>query len=123
MSLDFSMSAISPLTPLDVSPALNLSGGSEEAKIKQVSKALEGVFVSQLTAELGKGIEDTDDTEGTEEDKSPYSDFIQQAMTAGVTQGGGFGLAKLIENYLTHRNQETPVHPAATFSAHAKSAD
>jgi Rod binding domain-containing protein len=111
MSLDFSLSSISPLPPLDLS--VGIKGGSDEARIKQVSKAMEGVFTSQLMAEMGKGIDDTDDADSKE--GGDYQDFIQQAMTQGVTQGGGFGLAKVIENYLTHRNQTTTGHkPMAT---------
>jgi Rod binding domain-containing protein len=102
MSLDYSLSSISPLPPLDLSP--NVKGADDATRIKQVSKAMESVFTSQLMAEMGKGIDGTDDKEG-----GTYSDFIQQAMTQGVTQGGGFGLAKVIENFLTHRNQT--VHP------------
>jgi len=103
MSLDFSLSSLSPLPPLDLSP--DVSGANEATRIKQVSKAMESVFTSQLMAEMGKGIDGTDDKEGGD-----YQDFIQQAMTQGVTQGGGFGLAKVIENYLTHRNQTATSH-------------
>ena len=109
MSLDFSISSLSPLPALDLSPTA-MAGASQETRIKQVSKAMESVFTSQLTAEMGKGIDGADDKEGGD-----YQDFIQQAMTQGVTQGGGFGLAKVIENYLTHRNQApTTSHPTLT---------
>lgn len=103
MSLDFSLSSLSPLPPLDL--ALGVNGASEETRIKQVSKAMESVFTGQLMAEMGKGIDSDDDKES-----GPYSDFIQQAMTQGVTQGGGFGLAKTIEDYLNHRNQTKTGH-------------
>jgi Rod binding domain-containing protein len=107
MSLDFSLSSLSPLPPLDLSSGVN--GASEETRIKQVSKAMESVFTSQLMAEMGKGIDGADDQEGGD-----YQDFIQQAMTQGVTQGGGFGLAKIIENFLTHRNQTPTGHKTLT---------
>ena len=74
MSLDYSLSSISPLPPLDLSP--NVKGADDATRIKQVSKAMESVFTSQLMAEMGKGIDGTDDKEG-----GTYSDFIQQAMT------------------------------------------
>jgi Rod binding domain-containing protein len=115
MSLDFSLSSLSPLPPLD--PGAGITGGSEATRIQQVSKAMESIFTSQLTAEMGKGIDGGDD-----KDSGPYQDFIQQAMTQGVTQGGGFGLAKVIENYLTHRNDTQTGHPALktpTTSYHA----
>ena len=121
MSLDFSLTSLTSLPPLDLSPTA-MAGASQETRIKQVSKAMESVFTSQLTAEMGKGIDGADDKEGGD-----YQDFIQQAMTQGVSQGGGFGLAKMIENYLTHRNQ-TPAsaHPTLTTpktSYHVQPAD
>ena len=103
MSLDYSLSSISPLPPLDLSP--NVKGADDATRIKQVSKAMESVFTSQLMAEMGKGIDGTDDKEG-----GTYSDFIQQAMTQGVTKGGGLGLANVIENYLTQRDHPKPPH-------------
>jgi Rod binding domain-containing protein len=103
-NMDFSLSALSPLPPMDLTGGLNATG-SDANRIKQVSKAMESIFTSQLTAEMSKGIDGEDDKEN-----GPYSDFIQQAMTAGVTQGGGFGLAKTIENYLNERNQTPKGH-------------
>ena len=108
MSLDFSLSALSPLPPLALTPGLQ--GSSNEERIKQVSKAMESVFTSQLMSEMGKGIDGTDD----DKEGGDYQDFIQQAMTQGVTQGGGFGLAKVIENYLTHRNETGTSRPTLT---------
>ena len=55
---------------------------------------------------MGKGIDGTDDSN----EGGPYQDFIQQAMTQGVTQGGGFGLAKIIESTLTQRDHAKPAH-------------
>ncbi len=104
MSMDFSLSALSPLPPMD--PGSSVKGGDDTTRIKQVSKAMESVFTSQLMSELGKGIDGSDDKEG-----GMYSDFIQQAMTQSVTQGGGFGLAKMIQTTLDHRN-----HPKADLS-------
>ncbi len=97
MSMDFSLTALSPLPPLD--PAAGITGGDDTTRIKQVSKAMESVFTGQLMAEMGKSIDG-----GDSDDNGPYSDFIQQAMTQGLSQGGGIGLAKTIENYLTNRN-------------------
>ena len=102
MSADFSLSSLSSLAPLDLTP--NLNGADEATRIKQVSKAMEGLFVNQLTAELGKGIDGSDD----EATGGQYGDFIHQALTQGVTQDGGLGLAKIIENSLTHT-----AHPKA----------
>jgi Rod binding domain-containing protein len=104
-SIDFSLTALSPLPQID--PASSANGGNDATRIKQVSKALESVFTSQLMAEMGKGIDSDgdDDKEGGQ-----YSDFIQQAMTQGMSQGGGLGLAKTIENYLNHRNETATGH-------------
>jgi Rod binding domain-containing protein len=82
----------------------------EQVRIEKVSKAMESIFVSQLTSELGKGIDgDSDSTQGT--DGGPYQDFIQQAMTQGVSQGGGLGLAKVIENSLTRHDHTAASAP------------
>ena len=82
----------------------------EQVRIEKVSKAMESIFVSQLTAELGKGAEgDAESTEGA--DGGPYQDFIQQAMTQGVTQGGGLGLAKIIEKSLTQHDHAKTAGP------------
>ena len=111
MSFELSaLSALTPVAPLDLSAGVN--GASNEIRIKQVSKAMESLFVSQLTQEMGKGIDSTSESQdsGSQEEGGPYSDFINQAMTQGVTQGGGFGLAKIIENSLTHHNQAAAPH-------------
>jgi len=84
-------------------------GDNSPQRIKQVSIAMEQMFAGQLMAELGKGIDGTDNAEGGQ-----YSDFIQQAMAQGVTQGGGLGLAKMIEQSMTKHApgklpMETPV--------------
>jgi len=102
MSMDFSLSALSPLPSINAGTA---AGGDDATRIKQVSKAMESVFTSQLMAEMGKGIDGDDDKEGGQ-----YSDFIQQAMTQGMSQGGGFGLAKTIEDYLNKRNAPPAGH-------------
>ncbi len=118
MSMDFSLSALAPLPPIDpAAPA----GGDDTKRIAQVSKAMESVFTSQLMAEMGKGIDGSDDP-----DSNPYGDFIQQAMTQGMSQGGGFGLAKTIENFLNHRNAKPTGHLPLTTpnnSYHVNRAD
>ena len=106
MSMELSsLASLSPLLPPDLTG--DVKGTTNDMRVKQVSKAMESVFTSQLVAEMGKGI-DGDDSDSKESD--PYSDFIQQAMTQGVTQGGGLGLAKTIENYLNHRNEKPEGH-------------
>jgi Rod binding domain-containing protein len=108
MSVDFSsLSSLSSVGPLDLSPdaaGVNGNTASDAARIKQVSKAMEKLFINQLTAELGKGLESTDGSDDASSEGSKYGDFIQKAMTDGVSQGGGFGLAKVIESYLNHDN-------------------
>jgi Rod binding domain-containing protein len=106
MSTDFSLSSLGPLAPLDLSSAEG-AGVSDQTRIEKVSKAMESLFVSQMTAEFGKGLGGTSDSKSD----GPYQDFIQQAMTDGVNKGGGFGLAKIIENYLSHGNQTKLAHP------------
>jgi Rod binding domain-containing protein len=119
-SMDFSLTSLNPIGPVDLNPG-SMAGLSGHAQIEKVSKALEGLFVNQLTSELGKGIDGTDDpTEGQ------YGDFIQQAMTQGVTQGGGLGLAKTIEQSLekmTGQKTQAPLHmtlktPTTSYHVH-----
>jgi Rod binding domain-containing protein len=95
MSVDFSLASLNPIGPVDLTQGL--SGATDATRIHKVAKAMESLFINQLTAELGKGIDGSDD-----ETTKPYGDFIQQALTQGVSQGGGFGLAKIIEGTLTH---------------------
>jgi Rod binding domain-containing protein len=115
MSVDLSsLGSFTSIPPLDLSAGVN--GASDATRIKQVSKAMESLFVSQLTEEMGKGIDSSSDSK---EQGGMYSDFIHQAMTQGVTQGGGFGLAKVIENYLDHRN--APVAPHQELKTNNKS--
>ncbi len=119
MSMDFSISALSPLPTID--PGSGVNGGDDATRIKQVSKAMESVFTSQLMSEMGKGIGGDDDKTGGD-----YSDFIQQAMTQGMSQGGGFGLAKTIESFLNQRNAKPVGHlplKIPTTSYHVNRAD
>jgi Rod binding domain-containing protein len=103
MSVDFSLASLNPIGPIDLTAGLK--GAPEKTRIEKVSKAMEALFVNQLTSELGKSIDGKDDaTEGQ------YGDFIQQAMTQGVTQGGGLGLAKIIENSLNHSTTTQAAH-------------
>jgi Rod binding domain-containing protein len=103
---DFSLASLNPIGPVDLSPG-NLQGLSQQGRIEKVSKAMEALFVNQLTAELGKGIDGSDDPA-----EGQYGDFIQQAMTQGVTQGGGLGLAKIIEQSLSKITGQQTQHPA-----------
>ena len=98
MSADFSSLGVSPIIPTDLMSGGVLGSGATQAdRIKQVSKAMEGMFASQLMAELGKGLGGASESQET----GMYQDFIQQAMGQQVTAGGGFGLAKFIEQSLT----------------------
>jgi Rod binding domain-containing protein len=116
MSLDFSLSSLSALGPPDLMPSL--TGASQEARIKQVSKAMESLFVNQLTSELGKSIDGKDD-----DVEGPYGDFIQRAMTDGVTKGGGLGLARIIEDSLTHNHTAKSGLPLQNDSTHVNPID
>jgi len=102
MSVDYSLTSLNPIGPIDLTTGLK--GADDATRTKQVSKAMEALFINQLTAELGKGIDGAED-----ESSKPYGDFIQQALTQGVSQGGGFGLAKIIEGTLTHGQTAKPV--------------
>ena len=102
MNINFTPGIFTPILPAD--PAAQASGVPDEARIKQVARAVEGMFVGQLMAEMGEsttmGASDSQDSSG-----SMYQDFIQQAMVQGVSSGGGLGLAKVIESSLVQEMQ------------------
>jgi Rod binding domain-containing protein len=114
MNIDLSTASFSPILASD--NLSNTAGMSQEQRIKVVSKAMEGVFTSQLMAEMGKSLGGPLESK----DGDMYQDFIQQAMTRQVTSGGGFGLAKVIETYLTPAAQH---HAATPLSTHAPSSN
>jgi len=105
MSANVSFASLGPICAVDLSSIQN-SNVPQQVRIEKVSKAMESIFVGQLTAEMGKSIDGSSDSDG-----GPYQDFIQQAMTQGVTQGGGLGLAKIIENSLTQHDHVKPSGP------------
>ena len=105
-SLDFSSAALSPVIPTDLlGGGAVVTGATQADRIKQVSKAMEGIFASQLLAELGKGLGGAGDSQHS----GLYQDFIQQ-----VTSGSGFGLAKFIENSLTTAKHAPALHSSPT---------
>ena len=119
MSYDSSSLSITPTLPVDLlSNGSGVSGATQPERLKAACKAIEGLFAGQLLSEIGKSdVDKKDPTSGQ------YQDFIQQALATQVTQGGGFGLAKMLENSLTpavhgHLNAQT-LH-AATTSTTAK---
>jgi Rod binding domain-containing protein len=109
MSADFA--SLGPVCSVDLS-SIESKNIPQQVRIEKVSKAMESIFVGQLTAEMGKSIDgssDSDSGDGSDGagNGGPYQDFIQQAMTQGVTSGGGLGLAKIIENSLTPHTKPT----------------
>ena len=107
-----SLGSLSAVLPPDFNVNLNAAGGDSATRIKQVSKAMEMIFANQLSEELGKEINPTNaDDPGSGSDV--YGDFIQQAMSQGLTSGKGIGLAQQIESYLTRRE-----HPIAAPYMH-----
>jgi Rod binding domain-containing protein len=104
MSIDLSsLGSLASVGPLDLASP-NMTGGTDAARIKQVSKAMEYIFTSQLTAEMGKSV----DTSEESQDGGDYSDFMHQALTQGMTSGRGLGLAKNIEEFMTRHVQARP---------------
>ncbi len=99
MSVDLSsLGSLCAVGPLDLSKAM-ASGTSEAARVKSVAKAMEYIFANQLTAEMSTSLDGTDGSDDAA--NNSYSDFIHQAMTQGLTNGSGLGLAKNIEDFLT----------------------
>lgn len=114
MSYDSSSLSITPTLPVDLlSNSNGISGASQPERLKAACKAIEGLFAGQLLSEIGKS-----DVDSKDPSSGQYQDFIQQAMATQVTQGGGFGLAKMLEASLTptvhtHLNALT-LHAATT---------
>jgi Rod binding domain-containing protein len=102
-----SLGSVSAVLPPDFNLNANTMGGDTATRIKQVSKAMEMIFANQLSEELGKEINPAnDDDPGS--GGNVYGDFIQQAMSQGLTSGRGLGLAQHIQEYLTRREHPTP---------------
>jgi len=110
-----SMSLTPPMSLGLLSGGSGISGTTTPEKLKAACKAIEGLFAGQLMSEIGKGLG------GPEESQQSglYQDFIQQALAQQVTAGGGFGLAKMLENSLTPAKPHLPGTP--TPSTHAPS--
>ena len=102
MTIDFSPTSVTPFIPTSLL-ANGASGATQADRIKAAAKAIEGMFAGQLMSELGKGMGGPQEAQ----ESGLYQDFIQQAMSQAVTSGGGFGLAKMLEESLM------PKHPAA----------
>jgi Rod binding domain-containing protein len=117
--IDSSSISLTPTLPMGIlSPGSNLSGATTPEKLKAACKAIEGLFTSQLMSEIGKGLDDSDKSQQS----GMYQDFIQQALAQGISNGGGFGLARMLETSLTPAAK--PHLPATpTSSTHAPGHD
>jgi len=114
-----SLGSVSAVLPPDFNVNLNTAGNNEATRIKQVAKAMEMIFANQLSEELGKDIDPTNsDDPGS--GSNVYGDFIQQAMSQGLTSGHGLGLAQQIEGYLTRRDHPIPAPYMHTPLPHVK---
>ena len=98
-----SIGSISGVLPPDFNINTNTMGNNETTRIKAVSKAMETMFANQLSQEMSKEISGSDNPDDPDSGSSQYSDFIQQALSQGLTSGKGLGLASQIESYLTKR--------------------
>jgi Rod binding domain-containing protein len=118
-----SIGAVSGVLPPDFNLNLNTMGNNEATRIKAVSKAMETMFANQLSEEMGKEISGTDNPDDPDSGSSQYSDFIQQALSKGLTSGKGLGIATQIESYLTrraHPDAAPYMHPALHHVQSAK---
>jgi Rod binding domain-containing protein len=118
-----SLGSVSGVLPPDFSINVNTVGNNETTRIKAVSKAMETMFANQLSEEMGKEISGTDNADDPDGGKNQYSDFIQQALSKGLTSGKGLGLASQIESYLTKREHPDAapyMHPALNHVQSAK---
>lgn len=114
-----SLGSLSAVLPPDFNTNLNTVGGDDATRIKQVSKAMETIFANQLSEELGKEIAPTN-ADDPSSGSAVYGDFIQQAMSQGLTSGRGLGLAKQIEEFLTRREHPTPAPYMHTTLQHVQ---
>jgi Rod binding domain-containing protein len=118
-----SLGSVSGVLPPDFNINMNTVGNNESTRIKAVSKAMETMFANQLSEEMGKEISGTDNADDPDGGKNQYSDFIQQALSQGLTSGKGLGLAHQIETYLTKREHPDAapyMHPALNHVHSAK---
>jgi Rod binding domain-containing protein len=109
-----SIGSVSGILPPDFNINVNTIGNNETTRIKAVSKAMETLFANQLSEEMGKEIQGADNPDDPDSsNNNAYGDFIQQALSQGLTSGKGLGLAQQIEQYLTRRE-----HPIAAPYMH-----
>jgi Rod binding domain-containing protein len=109
MTIDFASTSLTPFIPPGLmSNNAAISGATQADRIKAAAKAIEGMFAGQLMAELGKGMGGPQEAQ----ESGLYQDFIQQAMAQEVSAGGGFGLAKMLEDSLMPKHHApVPPHP------------
>ena len=119
-----SLGAVSNLLPTDFNLNTNTVGNNEATRIKAVSKAMETMFANQLSEQLSQQLSGTDDnSDDPGSGSNVYGDFIQHALSQGLTSGKGLGLVTQIQNYLTQRDHPEPapyMHPALTQAKNAK---
>jgi len=115
--MNFALSAPEFSVTLPSSLPTGTPGDNSPTRLHQVSLAMEQMFAGQLMSEMSKGIDGSDD----EEEGGQYSDFIQQAMSQGLTSGGGLGLAKMIEQTMNRQHEPfvSKAEAAAATAAHA----
>jgi Rod binding domain-containing protein len=103
--MDPSSISLTPTLPVGLlSGGSGISGATSADKLKSACKAIEGLFAGQLMSEMGKGLGGPEESQQT----GLYQDFIQQALAQQVTNGGGFGLAKMLESSLTPAKPHLP---------------
>ena len=117
-----SLGSVSAVLPPDFNINVNTVGNNDSTRIKAVSKAMETMFANQLSEEMGKEISGTDNPDDPDSGSNQYSDFIQQALSQGLTSGKGLGLAQQIESYLTRRDHPDAAPYMHTALNHVKSA-
>ncbi len=117
-----SIGAVSGVLPPDFNINVNTLANNETTRIKAVSKAMETMFANELSQQMGKEISGTDNTDDPDSGSNQYSDFIQQALSQGLTSGKGLGLAQQIQESLTRRDHPEAAPYMHTALHHVKSA-
>jgi Rod binding domain-containing protein len=90
---------VPPAQPVKLSPPPAQVKAPVDAKVHQAAQEFEAMFVRQIlkAAKIGG-----------HEKESGYDGMAVDALASGVTQGGGLGIARQIEEALSHATHQLP---------------
>jgi murein DD-endopeptidase MepM/ murein hydrolase activator NlpD len=109
--------AINPTIPMPSSPTYTAL--AERMSPKEVAQEFESLFLSQLLTIMQESVESEGLFEGGP-GKEIYMGMMNQEMGRALAAGGGVGLSKLVEPYMSQKNGSVPqssVDPAPSRTA------